>query len=703
MIKTRCNKADKYFKKRVRQTAIFVGAFAISSSALALRFEPSDDVSIDVDTTLAYGAMWRVSDRNGDRLSPSKPIDQWLAPPNTIDDPAYIESVLKWNSDDGNRNFDKGDMVSSRFAATTDFDISYKNVGVFFRTQIFYDSVYYEENDWSGTGWDDWQNYIGPESINNVYATQQIDNPNHFSPGVRDVHGSDARFLDAYVYGTFEIGDRLLDLRIGRQVISWGESLMRQGGISFAQNRIDASAATSPGVELKEIFLPTGSVYGQIDLTDSLTMEAYWQYEHIESQLLEPGSYWAAQDFIGNSGQVFLTNAEIGPNCMYGFDTYYGVSNDVACFVPLTGTDANKLIGKEHTTSINGMVRVEDKRPEDEGDQWGVAFRYLLENGSEFGVYGLRYHDRYPSVWSANNGGILSTVDDDVSGALGVSTTDAPGFNVQKYTIEYEEAIRLYGLTLNTVIADVQMGFEIAYRPNQPVVPGCSLDQLNSGSVSQDPSLFDPDPFGSPSGFNPNTFRMRETFTSDCKDPSANYQAAKKGIDVFFADPTDATSEVLYTWKGSSDKLFAWPTRAEVFTYNIGVTMVVPPTPFWDTGIFVSEFGGFYVGGFEDEDLRVTDIGGFTKQGYGISAIFLPEYKNVMQGVDLTVPIFFDYTIDGSFSYFNYNEHALWWSIGLNAIYLDSTTIGLNYNSFHGSRHMWRDRDNISFNIKYTF
>lgn len=69
------------------------------------------------------------------------------------------------------------------------------------------------------------------------------------------------------------------DVRVGRQVVTWGEALMLQGGIAFAQNRVDSAAATVPGVELKEVFLPTGAVYGSFSATDSTTIEAYWQYE----------------------------------------------------------------------------------------------------------------------------------------------------------------------------------------------------------------------------------------------------------------------------------------------------------------------------------------------------------------------------------------------------------------------------------------
>src|SRR5690606_22229336 len=171
--------------------------------------------------------------------------------------------------------------------------------------------------------------YGGPEALNNAIADGSISDPSHFSDSVKDTHGYNARFLDAYVYGTFDVGDRSLALRVGRQAISWGEALMLQGGIGFAQNRIDAAAATSPGVELKEIFLPTGAVYGQLDLTDTLTVEAYWQYEWKPSELFATGAYFSAQDMLDSN--IFLTNVEFRNNCMFVDGERYNAFTQQPC------------------------------------------------------------------------------------------------------------------------------------------------------------------------------------------------------------------------------------------------------------------------------------------------------------------------------------------------------------------------------------
>ena len=288
----------------VRAAAATGFLMAVSMQASALSYEVSDDLKIGVDTTLTYGRQWRVDGRDKNLMGGH--IDQAAA----IADPGssnFKELVQIMNSDDGTRNFDKWDTTSNRFSAVTDIDISYKNVGFFIRPQIFYDSVPYENTNWSGK-------YLYPginaNGSNNELAANEINNTKHFSDDYKNTQGYGARFLDVYAYGTFDINGKSLEVRAGRQVISWGEALMLQGGIAFAQNRVDSTAATAPGVELKEIFLPTGAVYGSFAASENVTLEGYWQYEWIPSSLFPTGSFFEMQDFI--SGDQFIALPQFG-------------------------------------------------------------------------------------------------------------------------------------------------------------------------------------------------------------------------------------------------------------------------------------------------------------------------------------------------------------------------------------------------------
>ncbi len=585
---------------------VIAGLLPLSLQVHALEFEVSDDLKVDIDTTITYGRQWRVDGRDKNLLGGH--IDRQDAFANA-GGKGFKDYVQRVNSDDATRNYDKWDTVSNRVSVLSDINVSYKNVGLFLRPQIFYDSVPFGRPNWS-------DKYLSPfvnnaSGSNNQLAANEINSINHWDDEYKHTMGYKARFLDAYVYGTFDLGGHNLDVRIGRQVITWGEALMLQGGIAFAQNRVDSSASTVPGVELKEVFLPTGAVYGSLAVTDTTTIEAYWQYEWIKSTLFPTGSFFSMQDFI-----------------------------DGERFIALPQVDGA------------GFGRVETKGSND--NQFGFAVRQTLGEGTELGLYIVNYTDKYPMFWAGNGSARLLSVAE--LGNLPENSMYPNG----SFGINYFDNIRMYGLSMNTVVGGVQVGAEYAYRANAPIVPACEAKDL-----------------------------MKQR----CRD--ASYYAGS-GFGVW---PTDIATAQLVANTGT----FSWPNRAEIHSYNVGGTYIFQPNALWDTATLVGELGGWYVGSYEDDELQFAHLGAFTKTGYGMSMQFMPEYKNVFEGVDLTIPFFVNYGIEGSFSTFNYNEQNLWWSIGAEFTYLEHWKFSGYYSDFSGPNSLWVDRDNISLNIKYTF
>ena len=111
--------------------------------------------------------------------------------------------------------------------------------------------------------------------------------------------------------GQREAGDRQFNVRLGSQVINWGEATFT-AGINGLQNRADLIARNTPGVEVKEILLPTGALYGQVDVMSDVTFEAYYQYEWKKTELNGVGSYFSDRDFLGPGALNFLI--PVGPN-----------------------------------------------------------------------------------------------------------------------------------------------------------------------------------------------------------------------------------------------------------------------------------------------------------------------------------------------------------------------------------------------------
>jgi hypothetical protein len=309
--------------------AMLAAGFAGQAGAVPFESE-SGDWRGSWDTTLSYGAQFRVQGRDC-RLIAN----------------ANGGCGRSANIDDGNLNYDTG-LYSNVVQATSEIQLTYKDdYGIFVRGTGFYD---FEAD-----------------------QTERTD----LGVGAEGLVKQDARMLDYFAFARFNLGDMPAEVRVGDQVISWGESTFIQGGINLT-NPFDVAKLRLPGSELKEALLPQGMVSFNISMTPNLSVEAYYQYEW-ERVVPDPvGSYYSTNDFAVRDGQFV----------MLGF----GAWSD-------QGTDWSSL-GGEFVPNFNFVPRVlpYDGDPDD-GGQYGVALRYFAENlmgGMEFGFYYLRYHSRLP-------------------------------------------------------------------------------------------------------------------------------------------------------------------------------------------------------------------------------------------------------------------------------------------------------------------
>ncbi|PHS02165.1 MAG: hypothetical protein COA80_01640 [Leeuwenhoekiella sp.] len=358
--------------KRVHATLVAAIASAVHLPVHALSFDPGGGVSVDLDTTLAYDAQWRMEDQSSKVLS------------------AGGDQIVALVSDDGNRNFDKGDMTQNRVSFGSDLDINYGDGGLFLRARGWYDEVYDDRS------LAEQSNPMLGEGTPKPYQQDGI-----------DLHRSDIELLDAFLYHSFQVGDRSLNLRAGRQAVNWGESLFLNGGISSTQGPLDATKANTPGVELKDIFLPIGQIYGSYDVTDSLSFGAYYQYEWEKTRIDSPGTYFNVLEMIGQE-----------------------VSGDTL------------------DLPVNGSFPFRVKRDKPDEGQYGVALRYLAEslNFTEFGLYYLQFNDFMPSIQFAPAQG------------LGMDAT-----------LEHFEDIDLMGASFGTVLGNTNISGELNFRSGQPV------------------------------------------------------------------------------------------------------------------------------------------------------------------------------------------------------------------------------------------
>ncbi|PTB82743.1 DUF1302 domain-containing protein, partial [Pseudidiomarina aestuarii] len=111
-------------KKLPLATAITL-ALVGTAGAQAAEFEVGD-FRVKFDSIISYGAAWRLEER-----------DMRLIHPGNMEGGMGQSGV----ADDGNLNFDKGDMVSSVIKGVHDLSIDGGDYGAFVRFKYWYDDV----------------------------------------------------------------------------------------------------------------------------------------------------------------------------------------------------------------------------------------------------------------------------------------------------------------------------------------------------------------------------------------------------------------------------------------------------------------------------------------------------------------------------------------------------------------------------------
>ena len=402
------SKAIKPLKTRVLAMAL-LALTATTANAIEIN---NGEWTGSFDTTISIGAAWRAGDLDSGNVGKS-----YYDPLNfTLSNAERRESIGRWsvNGDDGNRNYpDGGDLVSNTIKFTSELDLSYRNYGVFTRFMGFYD----------------FQN-VGADFLSEE-AEKRV--------------GKDFRLLDLYVWGENEIGDRFLNWRLGRQVVSWGESTFIQGGINII-NPVDVSRIRTAGAELKDAFEGVNMLYGSIDLTPSLSLEALYMFEYREIIPDPAGAYFGTNDF-GTPGASYVMLGFGAPDQpVINPDLYETVCQDGK----YGETDSPWGPAAAAGACSAAVPRVPTRYPSDQG-QFGLALRWFVEsmNSTEFGFFFLNYHSRLPLA----SGTALTTQ----------SPTSA------NYYMEYPEDIQLFGASFNSNIGTWALSGEVSYRPNLPL------------------------------------------------------------------------------------------------------------------------------------------------------------------------------------------------------------------------------------------
>ena len=234
---------------RLRNASIglLLATSVISFPAAAIEFDWGEFEG-SFNSQISLGASWRMSEQDPLLVTPGNAPGFGLASTST--------------ADDGDLNFQDGDVYSLILKGIHDLELRKGDFGVLLRAKYWYD-----------------EELANGKRPHGNSANQYTPNQPLTDDGFDDfAQASGIELLDAFVYGTFYLGESEapLDVRLGRQVTSWGESTFIQNGINSI-NPIDVSAFRRPGAEIKEGLLPVSMVTIAAGVTDALSIEAFYQ------------------------------------------------------------------------------------------------------------------------------------------------------------------------------------------------------------------------------------------------------------------------------------------------------------------------------------------------------------------------------------------------------------------------------------------
>lgn len=583
------------------------------------------------DSSLSVGASW----------STAKPNENLIGVNNG-------GKGLSQTSDDGHLNFKRGETFSKIFKGIHDLELKYGDTGVFVRGKYWYDFELKDEH----------REFKDISDSNRKEGAQS----------------SGGQILDAFVYHNYSIADQPGSVRLGKQVVSWGESTFIGNGINSI-NPIDVAAFRRPGAEVKEGLIPVNMFYVSQSLTDNLSAEAFYQIEWDQTVVDNCGTFFSQPDIIadGCSNNLRLLNSS------------RSVPGAFLPFLAANGVDINEE---------GVLVRRSADRDARDSGQFGVAFRYMFEPlDTEFGAYFMNYHSRAP-IFSAT--GAAPAV---YTGVAGNPLAPLIVAGNSSYFVEYPEDIRLYGLSFSTTLpTGTAWSGEISYRPNAPVQLN-TTDILYSAVVPLGGRYSNASLLTGVPGEDQHGYRRKEV---------TQFQTTLTHFfdQVMGASRLTVVGELGVTHVGGledSSKL------------RYGRDPVYGPGPLPATGglntcsaiLNTGTIGGAGAGASTANLSRNCEDDGFTTStswGYRARAIW--DYNDVFAGVNLKPNIAWSHDVSG---YSpgpggNFEEGRKAVSLGLDAEYQNTYTTSLSYtNFFDGKYTTVDDRDFIALSFGVNF
>lgn len=540
------------------------------------------DVVARFDNTIKYNYGHRISKQND----------------------AILKSV---NSDDGDRNFNKG-MVSSRLDLLSEFDVTFNKT---FGMRV------------SGAAWVD--------GAYNKLDNTNVASSNHFADGkpafgmsdtARRYHrGLSGEVLDAFVFGRLELGDMPVNLKLGQHTLYWGESLLSPiHGVNYGQLPVDLLKGYSvPGSEAKELYMPRQAFSAQLNPTPQLSIVLQSFLNWKPARLPESGSFLGFYDYAFQGAETFNLSGLGLPSAFKRADATPGKRDDWGVALRwspewLDGT-AGLYLRKTSDLLPQANLRLAGLPTA----LFGQSNPLVAQNAQKAAAAVLAAGGTATAAQAAAQAAGAQT-----AAAVGAATCSAaiPGSAVvggnclfypatlgatSQYQLEYASKIDVVGVSLSKSLAGIAVGADLSYRRNMP---------LNST-----PALL------MPVGTNPALM--------------ASLNAMLKGQLSVTGAALPAEGEVSgargNTWHGVLNFL---GTTAQTPLFDASSYLVEFQ---WNRVASVTRGAEFYKG--RDS---YTGIDRVSKDFFGLSLNYTPTWFQVFPGVDLMAPVAYSVGLKGN-------------------------------------------------------
>jgi len=594
---------------------VFSGVLA--PTAQAIRFE-TGEIEGSIDTTVTLGTDLRMESANSNLIGFTNGGRQFSI-----------------NTDNGTQNFDLGEPIDGGVKVLHELDVTWRNYGFFGRFYYFYD--------WA-LMMNDKRRYPLTEAAENY-------------------SGRNIKLLDAYLTADYTLLGRPLTLRLGNQVLSWGESTFIQFGINTI-NPVDVSKLRAAGSELRDALLPLPMVDLQVGITEDLSLEGFYQFYWLQTEIEPTSTFFSTNDFAGPGGKYIWLGFGLPP----------------ATDHPPSPVGSNPPIGT-HT------YRLDDNKAADMG-QGGVALRYFADwlNDTELGLYYVHYHSRMP-YFSGRTGTAPPPYPDDPTdivqwlshlpllqyGLLSGDYASTAGL-----IRDYPEDIDMVGLGFSTDFPQVGLAIqgEVSYRPNVPIQVD-DVEVLFGALSPMDPYL--------------NALRAAEAILEGHPPPAAgpifgNGQLGTLGFNQF-----------LEGWR-----------RKQILQPQLTLTKILGPTfGFIDQLVVLGEVGAMWVMDMEDQSVLryegpgtftsgnpwftfagvqpATTVGGFaTPLSWGYRLALRADILNAIGPVTLQPTLAFSHDVDGvsPSPTVSFIEGRMAGTVALTADYLNRYRFQISYTNY---------------------